>query len=104
MAKVILNEYEYEGKIYDRNYQYYCPGCKTLHFISPDRHTFNGNVDAPTFTPSVFKNWEPVCHSFITDGKISYCGDSWHELKNQTVELPHIDKAGNIVDPPVVTS
>jgi len=29
-----------------------------------------------------------VCHSFVTDGKISYCSDSTHELSGKTVELP----------------
>ena len=28
-----------------------------------------------------------TCHSFVRYGKITYCDDSTHDLKNQTVEL-----------------
>jgi len=72
---------------------------------------FNGDYDKPTFTPSVLVSgvkttkdadgewdggWErdaagntipEVCHSFVTDGKIQFLGDSTHELSGQTVEL-----------------
>jgi hypothetical protein len=80
--------------------------------------TWNGNEDAFTLQPSVlFQSghfdtyrdperktcWctynadhteEPApfkcvrCHSFITDGKIQFLGDSTHELAGQTVEIP----------------
>ena len=30
------------------------------------------------------------CHSFITDGRISFCGDSEHALAGQTVDLPEV--------------
>lgn len=76
------------------------------------RWTYNGNPDAPTFTPSVLcqgkqtekdasgrwtGEWvrgpdgEPlpfVCHSFITDGRIQFLGDCTHALAGQTVDLP----------------
>jgi hypothetical protein len=33
---------------------------------------------------------DTVCHSFIKDGMISYCGDSTHPLAGLTVELPNM--------------
>jgi hypothetical protein len=55
---------------------------------------FNGDVDKPTFTPSllVFGSVpEKRCHSFITDGKILFLDDCFHELKGQTVEIPEYE-------------
>ena len=57
------------------------------------RWGFNGNVDAPTFTPSVLVrySWSDgprVCHSFVTDGRIQFLGDCTHNLAGQTVDLP----------------
>lgn len=69
------------------------------------RWSFNGNVEKPTFKPSLlvkfpanpkaieeFKEWraERICHSFVTDGKIIFLNDCTHELKGQTVDLPSI--------------
>lgn len=79
---------------------HWCPGCRDLHCV-PSRHptggwTFNGSMDAPTFSPSVKHTWnmrkEPsrICHYFIRDGRIEYCGDCFHPLSGQTVPLPDI--------------
>ena len=39
-----------------------------------------------------YRKGEPVrqyiCHSIITDGAITYCSDSTHSLKGQTVPMP----------------
>jgi len=79
-----------EGKPELYGHAIFCPGCNEVHVLDT-RWTFNGNYDAPTFQPSllVAAN-EPArrCHSFITDGKIQFLGDSYHALKGQTVELP----------------
>lgn len=77
-----------------------CPACKRYHFIPGDgRWTFNGDNERPTFRPSVNEscnapgpNHRPKipytrCHYIITNGKIQFCDDCTHELKNQTVEL-----------------
>ena len=29
-----------------------------------------------------------ICHHFVTEGKIQFCGDCTHALRGQTVELP----------------
>lgn len=67
----------------------YCPGCKQLHPFPPDRWTYNGNEESPTFSPSMLINKDHPnrCHSFVTDGKIIFLSDCYHELAGQTVEL-----------------
>lgn len=76
-----------------------CPGCKMLHPIHVGeqhriRWGFNNNVDKPTFTPSLFvnPNSDRDCHSFITDGKIQFLSDCFHELAGQTVDLPEVEE------------
>lgn len=73
-----------------------CPGCEMRHQL-PDWE-FNGDVDRPTFRPSLLVTWEHGperekrrCHSYITDGKIKFLGDCTHALVGQTVELPAIE-------------
>lgn len=78
----------------------FCPGCKYLHTFtinSPASNgaiwTFNGNFEKPTFNPSMLVNKdypESRCHSFVRDGRIEFLSDCFHELKNQTVDLPDI--------------
>jgi hypothetical protein len=107
-------------------YTVYCPGCKSQHLIpthqgqsifsSGATWSFNGDVDKPTFSPSVFIKtghyaegksktdcWAcnnehldlcVVCHSFITNGKIQYLSDCTHHLAGQTVELSELDERG----------
>lgn len=87
-----------------------CPGCGDVHALpvgeGPDpRWGYNGDVERPTFTPSILVTWsEPsdvpeefddtskdlkhVCHSFVTDGRIQFLGDCTHTLAGQTVDLP----------------
>ena len=89
-----------------------CPGCKEMHQIRVEgegrpRWGFNGDYDRPTFTPSVLVTWsEPsdvdeefddtskdrkmVCHSFVTDGHISFLGDCTHELRGHVVPIPPV--------------
>lgn len=85
-----------------------CPGCDDNHQIHVGTWTFNGDLERPTFTPSLLVGgvqWEPnagfhkpnhdvvagepiVCHSFVTDGRIQFLGDCTHALAGQTVDLP----------------
>lgn len=70
---------------------YNCPGCKYEHAFSPNVHKWDGDYDAPTVSPSLLHSnpqGHHTCHSFIRQGKIEFLGDCWHDLKNQTVELP----------------
>ena len=118
MSKVlspILREYG------PNSVMFWCPGCDDAHVVTVgDTHNpgrnwgYNGNPEAPTFTPSILvksghyvPGWsadtcycEPrpngddwgfncvVCHSFVNDGKIQFLGDCTHHLANQTVALP----------------
>jgi hypothetical protein len=83
-------------------YLFDCPGCKMAHapYIRPHKNSvgaswdFNGNLDSPTFNPSVlarvdFGNEKPpcVCHSFVKEGKIQFLSDCTHSLAGQTVEM-----------------
>lgn len=83
-------------------YSFWCPGCQRGHMVHVDsvnsvgaKWTFNGNGDAPTFSPSIHLqveygdgHRETRCHSFITDGMIQFLGDCTHALAGQTVPLP----------------
>lgn len=80
---------------------------------------FNGDGDKPTLTPSVLvtrttaeppvtpenlDDWNRapwpqtkrqfICHSFVTDGRIQFLGDSTHALAGQTVDLPDFPAGG----------
>lgn len=75
-------------------YLFRCPGCGKPHAFD-GRWTWNGSVEAPTFSPSLLVRWnegpesrEHVCHSFVTDGQIRYLDDCTHALRGSTVPLP----------------
>ena len=80
---------------------FFCPGCKSVHAVntSGPRWDYNGNLDAPTFSPSIVVTYSgadtgqddappEICHSFVRDGMIQFLGDSTHALAGQTVEIP----------------
>ena len=101
-------------------YEFVCPGCEAFvkaknlppeiedvrlmatHVIpttGPHAWGFNGNLERPTFTPSILVHevkhedgtlYSPRCHSFVTDGRIQFLGDCGHSLAGQTVELPEL--------------
>jgi len=83
-----------------------CPGCKQDHHAQVKLKnaaqgplwSWNGSLERPTFSPSILVTYngldagkdnapQAVCHSFVTDGKIQFLGDSTHKLAGQTVEL-----------------
>jgi len=93
-----------------------CPACGNGHLFDT-RWIFNGDLEKPTFTPSMmiksghyagppekpcwcdYNKEHPdqpapfecsICHSVVTDGKIAFCGDSTHKLAGQTVDLPDL--------------
>lgn len=85
---------------------HWCPACEREHPIPLYRWTFNENLSAPTFTPSLnqtFVKWSEgidangrgrgnhlnlSCHYFITDGKLQFCPDSWHGRSDIVVMPP----------------
>src|SRR6266576_2647662 len=83
--------------------QFWCPGCKCAHGITvrpgaANGWDWNGDTIRPTISPSIRVDYgdrpggRPICHSFVTDGKICFCTDSTHDLKGQTVSLPPWDQ------------
>ncbi len=83
-------------------YSYWCQGCNELHGVRTEGQSvwgFNGNVDAPTFTPSVLTTWtdhstspptEHRCHTFITNGSVRFLDDCTHALAGKTEPLPDL--------------
>ena len=92
---------------------HWCPGCNQDHEFAIDRPfhngarwSFDGNVDAPTFNPSMNIRVGPypsrddpsdkleghidVCHYFLHGGRIQFLGDCTHALKGQTIDLPDL--------------
>lgn len=86
-----------------KGWVFFCPGCKYYHFFQTEKGpnyagapiwTWNGSVEKPTFSPSLGVNMgipAARCHSFVRDGRIEYLGDSYHELRGQTVEMQETD-------------
>lgn len=75
----------------------FCPACRCGHLFDDARWTFDGNEEAPSFTPSMKvtghlgtvdgQEVSGVCHSVITKGKIHFCDDCTHALKGQIVPM-----------------
>ncbi len=87
---------------------FWCPGCETHHSYrikagegeQPEPvWQWNGNLERPTFTPSLLCNGgvKPEdlhphttshrCHIYVTDGVVRYLGDCTHKLAGQTLPL-----------------
>lgn len=86
----------------DVSYAFDCPGCGIGHSFRVDgsgpKWSFNGDVDKPTFSPSLLVRWvkggvDVVCHSFVRDGQMQFLNDCTHELAGITVPLPETDWA-----------
>ncbi len=98
----------------DGSLLWWCVACDCAHGGTPDRWTFNGDEEHPTFSPSFLVRsghyipghtgdcwckWdakhpdEPsgfqcgVCHTFVRDGKIQYLADCTHVYAGKTVEM-----------------
>lgn len=94
-----------------------CPGCGLQHAVNVEnpgrpRWTWNGDLERPTLSPSILvrgtyritddeadrimagekiERRPLVCHSFVRDGRIEFCGDSNHDLAGRTVDLLEIE-------------
>jgi len=100
------------------NWLYWCQGCEEYHQVN-DTWQFDGNLEAPTFSPSVLvtsghfvsshkpgdKCWctyaveypkRPVsfkcrrCHTFIRNGMVEFLSDCSHALAGQTLPVPDL--------------
>lgn len=85
---------------------HWCPACEEVHHfktVGSPAWGFNENFESPSFTPSMLIRWgsyaghavpgqayvdSGICHYFLTDGELRYCGDSTHALASKTVPLP----------------
>jgi Family of unknown function (DUF6527) len=93
-----------------RGYAHWCPACQEMHVIF-DSWSFNGDLNAPTFSPSVkigerltvkkdgrwTGEWvrdangnavDQCCHYILASGIIHYCGDCTHALAGKQLPLP----------------
>lgn len=111
VSRVLRNWADSDGE--RSGFTHWCPGCEHSHeyvtYRKDGKHDnehpvwgFNGNVECPTFTPSMrifihaheddgvkFAE-QTTCHYFLTDGQIRFCGDCQHKLNGQTVPLPDL--------------
>jgi hypothetical protein len=75
------------------DYMFFCPGCGWPHSFPTPRWKFDGNIEAPTFSPSLRLsiqrggNDATVCHLILAKGQITYCADCEHAMKGQTVAM-----------------
>jgi len=70
---------------------FYCPGCKCGHPFSVPRWSWDGNMEKPTFSPSLVcwpDDPSSRCHCFVRNGKIEFLSDCHHELRGMTVDIP----------------
>lgn len=87
-----------DGSLY--GYAFECLGCGRSHIVPTTGSVawdFNGNVDYPTFAPSILvyevkhpdgSIFQPRCHSVLTNGQIRFQGDCGHAYAGQTVDVP----------------
>ena len=127
MNEQIVRSVSHFGDGETTGYMIFCPACKCGHHFNttPGPNgvggtkpvwTFDGNMDAPTFSPSMlcrttrftakgqadYDAWaeagyppnpgqfesEPlICHSFVRNGRIEFLSDCTHELAGKTVQL-----------------
>ena len=97
------------GTAYD-GLGYWCPGCEEMHVVAIVRKTpgpawsFNGNVEKPTFAPSVkvtAMRPDPfICHHYVRDGTIQFLSDCSHKLKGDTVPMVELSTLGMFRDYP----
>jgi Family of unknown function (DUF6527) len=95
MAKIhYAGKHTYGGHGEQALYFFHCPGCKYSHGFHVPLWSWNGSIENATFTPSLLCNIDDLtrrCHSIVTDGKIQFLDDCWHELRGKTVEIPDWD-------------
>lgn len=88
-------------------WKFWCPGCDSAHVISDawevdadagtispsvlvysSKHLINSDLEGAALTAPENITTSPQCHSFVTNGRIQFLGDSTHHLAGQTVDIP----------------
>lgn len=104
MSKIVAFD---DGPNGPMGYMFDCPGCGMGHHVAIAPHafangaswTFDGNMERPTFSPSVLSTIEfsaegkpsKICHLFVRGGNLEFLSDCTHHLAGQTVEMPECD-------------
>ncbi len=99
------------AKIIKGSLYYWCEGCKHAHHVPFDKDSphnnryshnhlweFNGDINNPSISPSVRHFYThpethqqvTICHYWIKNGEIEYCGDCEHEYKGTTRKMTDI--------------
>lgn len=76
-------------------YLFYCPGCKAGHGFHVPHWSFDGDMNTPTFAPSLKCNGHDpssICHLSMVKGKIQFLPDCFHALAGQTVDMEDWDE------------
>lgn len=89
-------------------YFFDCPGCQGGHAVHIKPHKnpvsgaswdYNGNINKPSFTPSILSKVsfsqgsnkpEGICHIYVTNGQIQFLSDCTHSLAGKTVDMEEI--------------
>lgn len=89
-------------------YAHFCPACDEMHAFAVDRPfsngarwNFDGNVNSPSFSPSMNIAWGKLadpkwngeggrCHYFLRSGKLQFLADCTHAFAGRTVDLPEL--------------
>lgn len=79
---VLLASESADGK----HYIFQCPACGDNHSFTVPRWSFNGDMERPTFLPSLFYQ-SRGCHLYVTNGKIHYLLDCKHSLAGKIVDM-----------------
>lgn len=79
---------------------FWCPGCHEHHGVWTDpehpnkvtgsKWTFDGNMERPTFSPSILTIGRTRCHLHIVNGEIHYCSDCDHALAGKAVPMEDV--------------
>ena len=93
----VMNRVEQRPGEHDPDFVFWCPGCQFGHGVwvtttckkTGAQWQWNGSMDAPSFTPSILiTEGTLVCHSYVTNGTISYLSDCTHALAGQSIQIP----------------
>lgn len=81
-------------------YVFHCPGCEHGHIFyvrGSVAWSFNGNVDRPTFQPSLLNTCanhpdpkQRRCHLYLTDSRLTFLADCSHDYAGKTFDLPEV--------------
>jgi len=93
-SKLVRHEHEGSVTIY-----HWCTACSCCHGFQVPRWSFNGDIEAPTFHPSMrlsvpmkmdSAEKRTICHYVLMGGVICYCSDSPHDFAGMSVPLEDI--------------